>query len=35
VNIFNKQLRTSDKGWSSSMGVGLGANNSLPKELAM
>ena len=28
MNILNKQLRTSDKGWSSSLGVGLGANNS-------
>ena len=28
VNILNKQSRTADKGWSSSLGVGLGANNS-------
>jgi hypothetical protein len=27
ANILNKQLRTADKGWSSSLGVGLGANN--------
>jgi len=26
VNIPNKQSRTADKGWSSSMGVGRGAN---------
>ena len=29
-NILNEQLRTADKGWSSSLGVGRGANNSLP-----
>jgi hypothetical protein len=28
VNILNKQSRTADKGWSSSLGVGWGANNS-------
>ena len=28
VNKLNKQLRTADKGWSSSLGVGPGANNS-------
>jgi len=28
ANIFNKQSRTADKGWSSSMRVGRGANNS-------
>jgi hypothetical protein len=27
ANIFNKQSRTADKGWSSSLGVGCGANN--------
>jgi hypothetical protein len=27
VNILNKQLRIADKGWSSSLGVGRGANN--------
>jgi hypothetical protein len=26
--ILNKQSRTADKGWSSSLGVGRGANNS-------
>jgi len=26
VNILNEQLRTADKGWSSSLGVGRGAN---------
>ena len=30
ANIFNKQLRTADKGWSFSLGVGRGANNSSP-----
>jgi hypothetical protein len=28
ANILNKQSRTADKGWSSSFGVGRGANNS-------
>jgi hypothetical protein len=27
-NILNKHSRTADKGWSSSLGVGRGANNS-------
>jgi hypothetical protein len=30
ANILNKQLRTADKGWSSSLGVGRGANDSSP-----
>jgi len=30
VNILNKQLRTADKGWSSSLGVGRGADNPSP-----
>jgi hypothetical protein len=30
VNKLNKQPRTADKGWSSSMGVGRGANNPSP-----
>jgi hypothetical protein len=30
ANILNKQSRTVDKGWSSSLGVGLWANNSSP-----
>jgi hypothetical protein len=30
ANILNKQSRTNDKGWSSSLGVGHGANNSSP-----
>jgi hypothetical protein len=30
ANILNKPLRTADKGWSSSLGVGRGTNNSLP-----
>jgi hypothetical protein len=28
VNILNKKLQTADKEWSSSLGVGQGANNS-------
>jgi hypothetical protein len=30
ANILNKQWRTADKGWPSSLGVGRGANNSPP-----
>jgi hypothetical protein len=30
ANIFNKQPRTNDKGWSSSLGVLRGANNPSP-----
>ena len=30
VNILNKQSQRADKGWSSSLGVGRGANNSSP-----
>jgi hypothetical protein len=30
ANMFNKQSRTADKEWSSSLGVGCGANNSSP-----
>jgi hypothetical protein len=30
ANILNKQSRTTDKGWASSLGVGRGANNSSP-----
>jgi hypothetical protein len=30
ANILNKQSRTADKGWSSSLVVGRGANNSSP-----
>ena len=30
ANILNKQSRTADKGWSSSLGVGRGADNSSP-----
>jgi hypothetical protein len=32
ANILNKQLRTNDKGWSSSFGVGCGAYNPSPKK---
>jgi hypothetical protein len=27
ANVLNKQSRTADRGWSSSLGVGRGANN--------
>ena len=30
ANVLNKQSRTADKVWSSSLGVGRGANNSSP-----
>jgi hypothetical protein len=30
ANILNKQLQTVDKGWSSSLQVGCGANKSSP-----
>jgi len=30
ANILNKQSQTSDKGWSSSLGVGRGVDNSSP-----
>jgi hypothetical protein len=30
ANVLNKQSRTADTGWSSSLGVGRGANNSSP-----
>jgi hypothetical protein len=30
ANTLNKQSQTADKGWSSSLGVGQGANNSSP-----
>ena len=30
ANKLNKQSRTADKGWSSSLGVGRGANNASP-----
>jgi hypothetical protein len=30
ANILNKQSRTADKGWPSSLGVGRGANTSPP-----
>jgi len=32
ANISNKQSRTSDKGWSSSFGVGRGTNNPSPQK---
>ena len=30
ANILGKQLQKADKGWSSSLGVGLGPKNSSP-----
>ena len=30
ANILNKQLRTTEKGWSSRLGIGRGAYNSSP-----
>ena len=30
ANILNKQSRRADEGWSSSLGVGRGANNASP-----
>jgi hypothetical protein len=30
ANILNKQSRTADRGWSSSLGIGRGAKNPLP-----
>jgi hypothetical protein len=30
ANILNKQSRTADRGWSTSLGVGRGANNPPP-----
>jgi hypothetical protein len=33
VNILNKQPRTDNKGWSSSLGVGRGDNNPSPDSL--
>jgi hypothetical protein len=30
ANVLNKQSQTADKGWSSRLGVGHIANNSLP-----
>jgi hypothetical protein len=32
-NILNKPSRTADKGWSSSLGVGRGADNSSPQNI--
>jgi hypothetical protein len=32
-NTVSKQLRTADKGWSYSLGVGRGANSSSPPKL--
>jgi hypothetical protein len=35
ANILNKQSRTADKGWYSSLWVGLGASNFSQQELHM
>ena len=35
ANISNKQPRTADKGWYSSLGIGRGANNSSPLKRIM
>ena len=35
ANILNKQSRTADEGWSSSLGVGRGANNPSRKTLML
>ena len=35
ANIFNKQSRTADKVWSSSLSVGPGVNSSLPYKLVL
>jgi hypothetical protein len=35
ANILNKQLRTADKGWSSSLGAGRWANDSSQKKLSL
>jgi hypothetical protein len=34
VNILNKQSRTADRGWVSSLGVGQGADTTPPKKTA-
>jgi hypothetical protein len=34
TNILNKQSRRADKGWSSSLEVGRGANNSSQKKIS-
>jgi hypothetical protein len=35
ANIVNTQSQTADMGWSSSLGVGRGANNSSPLEKSL
>jgi hypothetical protein len=35
ANILNKQSRTADKRWSSSLGVGHGANNFSPYKISL
>jgi hypothetical protein len=34
ANVLNKQSRTEDKGWSSSLGFGRGADNSTPEKVS-
>jgi hypothetical protein len=35
ANVLNKQSRAADKGWSSSLGVGRGANNPSPENVSL
>jgi hypothetical protein len=35
ANILNKQSRTADKGWSSSLGIGQDVDNSSPEKLTV
>ena len=35
ANVLNKQMRTTDKGFSSSLGVGRGAKNSSSQKMAL
>ena len=35
MNILNKESRTADKGWSSRLEVGRGANNSSPQNIML
>jgi hypothetical protein len=35
ANILNKQLRTADKGWSSSLGIGRGLTTPLREKISL
>jgi hypothetical protein len=35
LQVWSKQSRTADTGWTSSLGVGRGANNSPPKKICL